>query len=89
MRNYDEKTVAEFGQEWSACGQCDLSDGELPPLFDAYFAILPWTSLTRGGGGAEIGCGSGRCALKMATRVVNDFREIEWRARSAVPELRR
>ncbi len=68
-RNIDEKTVRSFGQEWSAYDQSNLSDEELERRFDEYFAVFPWKDLPDGAAGADIGCGSGRWALRVAPRV--------------------
>lgn len=38
-------------------------------MFDDYFAIFPWQELRAGAVGADIGCGSGRWARIVATRV--------------------
>ena len=68
-RNIDEKTVRSFGEEWSAYDQSRLSDEELARRFDEYFSVFPWDDLPDGAVGADIGCGSGRWALRVAPRV--------------------
>jgi SAM-dependent methyltransferase len=67
--NIDEKTVRSFGDEWSAYDQSQLSDEESARRFDEYFSIFPWDNLPDGAVGADIGCGSGRWALRVAPRV--------------------
>jgi len=67
--NVDEKTVRSFGEEWSAYDQSRLSDEELVRRFDEYFSIFPWDDLPDGAVGADVGCGSGRWALRVAPRV--------------------
>jgi SAM-dependent methyltransferase len=68
-RNIDEKTVRSFGEEWSAYDQSRLSDEESARRFDEYFSVFPWDDLPDGAVGADIGCGSGRWALRVAPRV--------------------
>jgi SAM-dependent methyltransferase len=68
-RNIDEKTVQSFGQEWSTYDQSRLSDEESARRFDEYFSVFPWGSLPDGAVGADVGCGSGRWALRVAPRV--------------------
>jgi SAM-dependent methyltransferase len=68
-RNIDEKTVRSFGEEWSAYDQSRLSDEESARRFDEYFSVFPWEDLPDGAVGADIGCGSGRWALRVAPRV--------------------
>jgi SAM-dependent methyltransferase len=67
--NIDEKTVRSFGEEWSAYDQSRLTEEELARRFDEYFSIFPWGDLPDGAVGADIGCGSGRWALRVAPEV--------------------
>jgi SAM-dependent methyltransferase len=69
--NVDAKTVRSFGQEWSTYDQHRLVDYEERTAlrFDEYFAIFPWGSLPERPVGADVGCGSGRWALRVARRV--------------------
>lgn len=69
MRNIDDETVRSFGNEWSTFDQSRLSDKEIARRFGEYFLIFPWDSLPEGAVGADVGCGSGRWALRVATRV--------------------
>lgn len=69
MENADERTVAGFGDEWRRFDQRSLDDRELRTLFDQYFAIFPWSSLRPDAVGFDLGCGSGRWAAMVATRV--------------------
>lgn len=68
-QNVDALTVRDFGSEWSAFDQSQLSADELELLFDAYFHIFPWSRLPEGAVGFDAGCGSGRWAMKVAARV--------------------
>ncbi len=67
--NLDERTVADFGAEWSTFDQTALSDAELELQFDGYFRIFPWSSLPADATGFDAGCGSGRWAKRVAPRV--------------------
>lgn len=69
--NADRPTVAGFGREWSTFTQSDaeFSAQERQAIFDGYFSIFPWQSLPPGAQGADIGCGSGRWATLVASRV--------------------
>lgn len=68
--NADAATIAGFGFEWSRFDQGQLDPRERQRHFDKYFSIFPWDLLpTRGGVGADIGCGSGRWAVLVAPRV--------------------
>ncbi|HET6866628.1 MAG TPA: class I SAM-dependent methyltransferase [Solirubrobacteraceae bacterium] len=67
--NLDPATVAGFGEEWQTFDQSRSPGAELDALFDQYFAIFPWSSLPSAAVGADLGCGSGRWAARMAPRV--------------------
>lgn len=67
--NVDRETVAGFGEEWAAFDQSDASPEELDAVFAQYFAVFPWEALPRDAEGADLGCGSGRWAQRVAPRV--------------------
>lgn len=67
--NLDPSTVAGFGTEWQTFDQSGSPDAELDALFEQYFAIFPWSSLPSGAVGADLGCGSGRWAARVAPRI--------------------
>lgn len=69
MRNVDEKTVEGFGAEWTAFDQSLAPQGELDAVFEQYFRLFPWHSLPARAVGADLGCGSGRWAVRVAPRV--------------------
>lgn len=69
MRNIDEKTVAGFGAEWTAFDQTGAPRDELDAGFDEYFRLFPWQDLPADAIGADLGCGSGRWAARVAPRV--------------------
>lgn len=69
MSNIDHRTVTGFGDEWDSFDQSSLTQGELGSLFDAYFSIFPWQVLPENAKGFDMGCGSGRWAKRVATRV--------------------
>lgn len=68
-RNVDAKTVEGFGDEWSRFDQTGMSDEDTEQLFDAYFSVFPWKSLSPNAEGFDLGCGSGRWAKLVAPRV--------------------
>ncbi len=68
-KNLDEATVRSFGQEWSRFDQLALSEDELTTIFRGYFDIFPWDRLPPNARGADIGCGTGRWARFVASRV--------------------
>ncbi len=63
------KVVQDFGSEWSRFDQSGLSASDHLEVFDDYFHIFPWVSLTESSIGADVGCGSGRWASLVAPRV--------------------
>lgn len=69
MENVDPRTVEGFGHEWSHFDQSELNESELDALFAQYFSIFPWDELPQAAIGMDVGCGSGRWAQKVATRV--------------------
>lgn len=68
-RNQDQRTVADFGAEWSKFDQTRLSEAELQLQFRGYFDIFPWSTLPVDASGFDAGCGSGRWARLVAPRV--------------------
>jgi ubiquinone/menaquinone biosynthesis C-methylase UbiE len=68
-RNLDAKTVAGFGDEWDRFDQSELSEKEHLELFEKYFNIFPWQNLPLNAQGFDMGCGSGRWAKLVASRV--------------------
>ena len=70
MQNYDPRTVASFGKEWATYDQSTLpADARTEQRFREYFDIFPWDRLPDRAVGADVGCGSGRWALRVAPRV--------------------
>lgn len=67
--NVDEKTVRDFGKEWSAFDHGEVEAGEIGHIFGEYFDIFPWHLVGDEGIGADIGCGSGRWARFVAPKV--------------------
>jgi ubiquinone/menaquinone biosynthesis C-methylase UbiE len=68
-RNIDENVVEDFGREWSSFNQNQVSGAELNELFNRYFGIFPFEKLTTKSIGFDLGCGSGRWASFMASKV--------------------
>ena len=69
MDNADSKTVEGFGDEWSRFDQSGLTDQDHEEMFNDYFSIFPWDQLPENSVGLDMGCGSGRWAIKVAPRV--------------------
>ncbi len=69
VKNFDPKTVASFGDEWSRFDQAGMSDKEAEKVFNEYFSIFPWERLPAAAEGFDMGCGSGRWARWVAPRV--------------------
>ncbi len=67
--NVDDKTVQSFGKEWTRFDQAEVSSTELNMIFEDYFSIFPWEILSEHAEGFDMGCGSGRWAQFMASRV--------------------
>ncbi len=69
VRNHDESVVESFGREWSSFDQSGAKPAELTLIYNAYFAVFPWEELPARPCGFDLGCGSGRWAKLVATRV--------------------
>lgn len=69
FNNLDVKTVEGFGDEWSRFDQTGMSDEDTTRLFDDYFSVFPWSDLPTNAVGFDLGCGSGRWAKLVASRV--------------------
>lgn len=68
-RNQDEATIKSFSDEWTRFNQSKLSALEANQIFDEYFAVFPWDKLPKDAIGFDMGCGTGRWAKLMASRV--------------------
>lgn len=67
--NYDQKTIAGFGDEWTRFDQTGMSEQEERRLFNLYFDIFDWSGISKSAVGFDLGCGSGRWAKLVAPRV--------------------
>lgn len=67
--NRVESVIEGFGDEWRHFDQGPLSEDERRKIFDDYFAIFPWEDLPENAVGADVGCGSGRWAQVVNSRV--------------------
>ncbi|MGH2394213.1 MAG: class I SAM-dependent methyltransferase [Candidatus Limnocylindria bacterium] len=65
----DRRTIEGFGFEWSTFDQSRRSIEELRRTFDQYFRDFPWDSLPAAAIGFDLGCGTGRWARLVASRV--------------------
>lgn len=66
--NIDLKTVEGFGEEWETFDQSAIDPEVHEWWFQAYFSLFPFDALGDGEG-FDLGCGSGRWAIKVAPRV--------------------
>ena len=69
MTDISDKTISSFGDEWTRFNQRYIDESEANRLFDSYFKIFPWHSLSSTAEGFDMGCGSGRWARLVAPRV--------------------
>jgi SAM-dependent methyltransferase len=67
--NVDRAVVESFGREWQTFDQAAVSEDELRRYFDSYFSIFPWEKLPQSAVGFDLGCGTGRWARFVASRV--------------------
>ena len=66
--NIDESSVNHFGREWSRFRQ-DKYQEDLEGLAENYFKIFPWEILSCKSVGFDMGCGSGRWAIYVSSKV--------------------
>ena len=76
MNEIDDKVVNDFGKEWEAYNQNELSTKELKELFNNYFDIFPFHLVNKNSTGFDMGCGSGRWA-KLIAPMVKELNCIE------------
>ena len=69
MKNIDEKTVKSFGDEWNRFDQSALSQSEKSTMFNKYFHIFPWEKISLNSVGFDMGCGTGRWAQFVTSKV--------------------
>ncbi len=69
MANIDKDTVKGFGEEWSAFQQDRLDEKEALEQFNRYFSVFDWQKINSQSVGFDLGCGSGRWAKLMASKV--------------------
>jgi SAM-dependent methyltransferase len=67
--NLHDSTVASFGDEWHRFDQSALAPAEAEKIFNDYFSIFLWDYLPPYAEGFDMGCGSGRWARFVASRV--------------------
>ena len=68
-QNIDAAVVRGFGEEWAAFDQTALPAAEHQRLFDDYFSVFPFDALPAAAEGFDLGCGSGRWAVKVVEQV--------------------
>lgn len=69
MPNLDKDTVEGFGKEWTRFHYRGQADDDVCAMFASYFGWVAGDWLKDDGCGADFGCGSGRWAALVATRV--------------------
>ena len=69
MKNFDKKTVKNFGDEWTHFDQSGMNNKEAYKIFKSYFSIFPFDKLSKSAEGFDMGCGSGRWAKFVAPKV--------------------
>ena len=67
--NIDHQVVEDFGKEWKAFNQQSLAEQDLQNAFDQYFHIFPFDKIDLNSTGFDMGCGSGRWAKLIASKV--------------------
>jgi len=67
--NRDSKTIKSFGDEWNKYDQSDLSFDDSLRYFNEYFNVFPWHKITKDSVGFDMGCGTGRWAKHIASKV--------------------
>ncbi len=60
------ETVTSFSDDWSRYDQIELSSEESKNIFDDYFSIFSWDSISDDAEGFDMGCGTGRWARWVA-----------------------
>jgi len=69
-QNVHMRTVTSFGAEWRTYDQAAIAGLQSTTArFEEYFSIFPWDALPENAEGADVGCGSGRWAIRVAPRV--------------------
>jgi SAM-dependent methyltransferase len=69
MSNIDLGVVKAFGEEWSKFDHGERENSDLLTLFHSYFEIFPWHELPEDAEGFDLGCGTGRWAHFVASKV--------------------
>lgn len=69
MKKIDKEVIEGFGDEWTRFDQVAVSEMELKEIFENYFSIFPWNSLPKKATGFDLGCGTGRWANFVASKV--------------------
>ena len=69
MDNIEKNTIEDFGNEWKAYNQNSLENKEHKKLFNNYFNIFPFDLIGKQSVGFDMGCGTGRWAMFIASKV--------------------
>ncbi len=68
-KNSDYKTVKSFGKEWNRFNHSNVSEKEFNNIFTNYFKLYPIENLKKNYEIFDMGCGTGRWAIKLAPLV--------------------
>ena len=70
MKNFDKKTINDFGREWERFNQ-STNKNEINKIYHNYFDIFPFDKINKESIGFDAGCGSGRWAEFFVNKVKN------------------
>jgi hypothetical protein len=73
MKNIDEQTVKGFWDEWERFFHSDSDKLEMREIFDDYFSIVDFGSLSKKSVVADVVCGSGRWAKIIVRSIFSVF----------------
>lgn len=68
-KDLDKNVISDFGNEWKSYDQSKVEENEFKQNFNQYFSIFPNEELTKDKEGFDLGCGSGRWAKQIASKV--------------------
>ena len=69
MRNENTKIIEEFGDEWTKFTYSKIDTKKLKKNFNEYFSIVPKNFISKKSIGFDMGCGTGRWAQFVASKV--------------------
>jgi hypothetical protein len=69
MKNMGEKTIASFYGKLLRFDKSYMTQTEANKAFHEYFSVLPWSDIPVSAEGFDMGCGGGRWARFVSSRV--------------------